>query len=150
MRTFEEIRNEIMAIQDKWFDEWHATGVKPEWDYSEERTRIMEEWHKDLNVGDHVHVHLYTDVDPATVIKRTPTSITVRHDKATLDPDWKPEWIAGGFAGHCVNQNEQRWFIEEDPDGGVETFRWSKKTKCYQRDGVKVFPEWRKFYDYNF
>ena len=67
--------------------------------------------HKDFQVGDQAHITLYTDTSPYTVIERKGKRIKLQEAKATLDPTWKPEMIAGGFAGHCTNNREQRWII---------------------------------------
>ena len=120
-----------------------------EWDDVERKMR--DEWYHEMEVGDHAHICHYSDVSPVTVIKKTATTLTVRMDKATRDPNWKPEWAVGGFAAHCTNIDEQKWIIEEDENGSVEVFRWSKRYNQYRNtSGEKLFPEWRKYYDYNF
>ena len=49
----------------------------------------------------------------------------------------------------CTDIAEQKWIIEEDPNGREETFRLRK---CGWRNKAdeKLYPEWKKFYDYNF
>lgn len=121
----------------------------------EERLRyeafLFEEWYKEAQVGDRMHILHWSDITPCTVIGRTRATITVRMDKGTLDPNWKPEFEIGGFAAHCTNNDEQVWIIEEDPDGYVETFRWHKNSNCFEnKSGEKVLPEWGMKYDYNF
>lgn len=104
-----------------------------------------------IQIGDGVTVRLWSDAYAATVIKRTALTVTVRRDKATLDPNFKPEWIAGGFAGHCVNQDEQTYTYEEDPNGEIFTFRWSRKYGSYGTPGnLRLTKGRREFYDYNF
>lgn len=106
-----------------------------------------------VEVGDGVTIHLYSDAHAGTVIKKTKTTITVQQDKATIDPNFKPEFVTGGFAGHCTNQNEQTYTYERDPNGTVTTYRWSKKYNRYQGGGdgsVTVTKGRREFYDYNF
>ena len=106
-----------------------------------------------VEVGDGVTIHLYSDAHAGTVIKKTKTTITVQQDKATIDPNFKPEFVAGGFAGHCTNQNEQTYTYERDLNGTVTTYRWSKKYNRYQGGGdgsVTVTKGRREFYDYNF
>ena len=44
-------------------------------------------------VGDHCGIYYYTDVHPATVIKRTPKFVWIQEDKYELQKDWKPEII---------------------------------------------------------
>lgn len=107
------------------------------------------DWWNELEVGDHAHICHWSDVSPVTVIKRTAKTITVRYDKATRDPNWKPEWIPGGFSAYCTNNDEQKWIIEEDENGRTDTFRLRK---CGWRNKAdeKLLPGWMKHYDYNF
>lgn len=44
-----------------------------------------------IRVGDGVTVNLWSDRYAATVTKVTKSTVTVRRDKATLNPDFKPE-----------------------------------------------------------
>lgn len=127
----------------------HNFGIHWE-ERDRQRDALFAEYHRSLEVGDHASVRLYTDENPCTVIRKTKTTITVRYDKAERDPNWKPEWITGGFSAICTNDHDQRWIITEDPDGATETFHWSSREGCYIRHGCKVTPEWRKYYDYNF
>lgn len=102
-------------------------------------------------VGGGATLHLWTDAYACTIIKVTRCSVTVRRDKATLDPDFKPEWIIGGFAGHCTNQDEQTYTYEPDPNGTEYTIRWSKKYNSYGRPGdYRLTAGRHEFYDYNF
>ena len=43
-----------------------------------------------VKVGDGVTINLWSDRHAATVIKVTAKTVTVRRDKATLNPDFKP------------------------------------------------------------
>ena len=135
---------------------YEATSYKHHLSYDEReelRLRLFKEWYDEMEVGDHCHICHWTDVSPCTVIKRTPTTITVRHDKATRRPEWKPEWVIGGFSAHCTNNDDQEnaWIIEEDPNGYTEVFRWSKRINAYKNaSDEKLSPEWAKFHDYNF
>lgn len=104
-----------------------------------------------IRVGDGVTVNLWSDRYAATVIKVTKSSVTVRRDKATLNPDFKPEWIPGGFAAHCTNQEDQSYTYEPDESGKVYTFRWSNKYQRYGQPGNLSLSKGRhEFYDYNF
>lgn len=104
-----------------------------------------------VKVGDGVTVNMWSDRHAATIIKVTPCSVTVQYDKATLDPNFKPEWIPGGFAGHCINQEDQTYTYERDPNGRVETYRWSKKYGTYGTPGnLRLSKGRHEFYDYNF
>lgn len=117
-----------------------------------------------LKVGDGVTVSLWSDCEAYTIIKRTPTTMTVQQDKATLSPDWKPEFIPGGFVGHCTNQSEQTYTYERDESGyvmkitlrvwtdgeGNERRKWKRKGSRVSEIGGNVFLGRRKFHDYNF
>lgn len=104
-----------------------------------------------IRVGDGVTVNLWSDRYAATVIKVTKSSVTVRRDKATLNPDFKPEWIPGGFAAHCTNQDEQTYTYEPNENGTEYTFRWSRKYQRYGQPGNLTLSKGRhEFYDYNF
>jgi hypothetical protein len=117
-----------------------------------------------LAIGDGVTVSVWTDTEAYTIIKRTATTMTLRGDKATRSPDFKPEIIAGGFAGHCVNQDEQTYTYEADPTGPttkVSLRRWTdedgNERRLWKKVGVgkferggSVYPGRRKFHDYNF
>lgn len=106
-----------------------------------------------VEIGDGVTIHYHSDAHAGTVIKKTKTTITVQQDKATIDPNFKPEFITGGFAGHCTNQNEQTYTYERNPNGAITTYRWSNKYNRYQGGGdgsIIVTKGRREFYDYNF
>lgn len=104
-----------------------------------------------VKVGDGVTICLWSDRHAATVTKVTKTSVTVRQDKATLDPNFKPEFIVGGFAAHCTNQSDQTYTYEEDPNGNEYTFRWSHKYGQYgQPNDARLIKGRHEFYDYNF
>ena len=72
---------------------------------------------------------------------------------AKLDPTWKPEMIAGGFAGHCVNNREQRWIITENPDGEITEGYLGNDNQWYEKGSNRrtiIGQGWVKFYDYNY
>lgn len=127
--------------KEKWNVHFTERGA---WEHN-----ALMEWWNELEVGDHAHINHWSDVSPVTVVKRTAKTITVRYDKATRDPNWKPEFIVGGFSAHCTNNDEQKWIIEEDENGRTETFRLRKigwRNSCDE----KLYPEWAMHYDYNF
>lgn len=122
-------------------------------DYSERQEaqhRLRREYNSQMNVGDRGSVRLYTDSNPCTVIRRTKTTATVRYDKAERNPDWKPEWVIGGFSAICTNDDEQEWIITEDPNGSTERFYWSDRENCFVHNGCRLTPGWYKYYDFNF
>ncbi len=105
-----------------------------------------------VKVGDGVTVQLYSDAHAYTVVKVTKTSVTIQRDKAIKDPNFKPEIVPGGFAGHCTNQDKQTYTYERDENGQLETFRYSKKWGRFQQPkaGRYLTPGRHEFYDYNF
>ena len=95
----------------------------------------------------------YSDVYPFEVVKViSDKTIEIREMDAERDESVKLEWVAGGFAGHCVNQRDQRWFITSNPEGRVIRLRLRKDGRWYDvhgnRYGLSAKPD--RFYDYNF
>lgn len=105
-----------------------------------------------VKVGDGVTMHLWSDSQAGTIIKVTKTTVTVQRDHATMDENFKPEFVAGGFAGHCTNQNSQTYSYERNENGATYTFRWSNKFNKFQnkQSGMRLSKGRREFYDYNF
>lgn len=106
-------------------------------------------------VGMGVTEVLYSDREPYEVIQIcTPRKVTIREMTAKRD-NWSPEIIAGGFAGHCVNQDEQKWVYKSNEAGRTLTIRKSMaKGGRWFEAGNKG--SWfamgyaKKFHDYNF
>lgn len=116
----------------------------------EQKRPIMAEFYQGYEVGDGVTYHLYSDSHACTIIKRTAKTITIQQDTATLSPDFKPEFVVGGFAGHCTNQDKQNYTYERNPKGCVITARWSEKHGAFMYLGKVVTAGRKEFYDYNF
>ena len=124
----------------------------------------------EYKVGDGVTMRGWTDRRAGTVIKvaRNGKEVHIQEDIAELAEGWKPEFIAGGFAGHCTNQSEQGYAYTRNPKGQVTVYTLRSKTfKAYSnRPATKRFywvekggavnghnnlSEGRnKFHDYNF
>lgn len=123
-----------------------------------DRVRQLEADHRralnmEIEVGDGVTLHLWSDAQAHTVIKRTAKTLTIQRDKAIRDPNFKPEWVPGGFSAICTNSDEQEWTYERDPNGSVTRCHWSEKYGIWQAgsDGsMKVTPGRYEHYDYNF
>lgn len=114
---------------------------------------IYRELNREIEVGEGVTYCLWSDKHACTVIARTRCTLTIQRDKAILDPNFKPEWIPGGFAGHCTNQDEQSYTYERDPNGQIYKCRWSEKNGRFQTgsDGsIRIARGRHEFYDYNF
>ena len=176
MKKSEEIRTELEALEAEkeatiktmvmenpertaenhdqlWNAYWRAFGSA----YYDKKENLEHELRKALNseieIGDGVTEYLYSDAHAYTVIAKTKKTITIQRDKAILDPNFKPEWIAGGFAGHCTNQEEQTYTYERDPEGAKVRCFWSERLGCYTTGGdqsIKIGRGRHEFYDYNF
>lgn len=107
-----------------------------------------------LDTIDYTHAnHVgYSDVDPYEIVRVvSPKTIELRQVHAELDPNWKPEIVSGGYAGHCTNQHTQKWNYKSNPDGGVIRARMRKDGYFHSAAGRhSLNTEPRKFYDYNF
>lgn len=104
-----------------------------------------------VKVGDGATVNYWSDRHAGTIVKVTKCSITIQRDKAILSPDFKPEFIPGGFAAHCINQDEQSYTYERNPEGERTTLRWSKVYNQYGQPGDLTASKGRhEYYDYNF
>ena len=94
----------------------------------------------------------YSDVTPFEVVKViSDKTIEVREMDAERDESVRLEWLPGGFAGHCVNQRDQKWCITSNESNPVIRLRLNKKgwqDKHGRRFGLSDKPV--RFYDYNF
>lgn len=103
-------------------------------------------------VGMGATVRGYSDRHPYEVIAVSPSGkqVTLRAMKAERDPTWRPAWVAGGFAGHCVNQGEQRWVLSSDPNGEVVKATLRKDGQYHHGCSPVSMGEAYRYYDYNF
>jgi hypothetical protein len=93
----------------------------------------------------------WSDVYPFEIIRVvSDKTIEVRAMLAEKDPDWKPEIISGGFAGHCTNQNDQTYTYKSCDEGQVLRVRLGKKGWKSAMGKHVISEQPRKFYDYNF
>ena len=95
----------------------------------------------------------YSDVNPFEVVRViSDQTVEVREMDADRDESITLDWAAGGFAGHCINQRDQKWRITSNEQNPVVRIRLSKtgawKDKHGRRFGLSDQPV--KFYDYNF
>lgn len=155
----EELENRISEFYRVKFEtnqntdmDWYRTNIKPLHEQQEElRRQISITNQQAVEVGDGVTIRLYSDAHAYTVIKRTAKTITIQQDKATLDPSFKPEFIPGGFAAHCTNQDEQTYTYERDTTGRILTLHWSEVLGGWKTPyNRKVALGRHEFYDYNF
>jgi hypothetical protein len=95
----------------------------------------------------------YTDINPFEVVKViSDKTIEVRAMDAIRDESIELQWVEGGFAGHCVNQSKQKWFIKSNLSNPIVRIRLSKNKGWQDKDGRKfrLSDQPTKFYDYNF
>ena len=82
--------------------------------------------------------------------------MTVQLVEVEPNPEWKPNWIAGGFAGHCTNQSDQTWIYKNlSPITTIIRLRKSRyhgsnKLWASKQHGEFVDNGAVEFYDYNF
>lgn len=95
----------------------------------------------------------YSDIHPNEIVRYiSEKTIEVRAMKAERDPEYKPQFIHGGFLAVCINQEEQRWIIESDKTARIVRIRQHKDGKWRDSSGNRYLLNEKpiKFYDYNF
>ena len=94
----------------------------------------------------------YSDMYPYEIVKVvSENTIEIRPMDTERDDSVELKWVSGGFAGHCVNQGEQKWFYKSNPDNPVKRIRRRKDGYFYNTcNRVYLEQEPRKFHDYNF
>lgn len=132
------------------FEEFRQKCLKGSFDYDLNHKKYAEYFRDNAKVGDGVTVNLWSDRHAYTIIKRTPKSLTLRRCKATLAPEFKPEFVPGGFCAHCTNQDDQEYIYEEDENGQIEKAYWSERKHGFYVGGcMSVSAGRHEFYDYN-
>lgn len=118
--------------------------------YNEFTTNI-----KGLPEGEYLTETMYSDTVAWKVIGRTATTMKLQEVEVARDPEWTPNIIPGGFAGHCTNQNEQTWLyaglspntctvrLVKSRYHGSDKL-WGSKGREFIANGA------RRKYDYNF
>ena len=94
----------------------------------------------------------YSDVTPYEVVRViSDKTIEIREMDAERDESVELKWEVGGFAGHCVNQREQKWHITSNSNNRVVRIRLGKKGWKDAHGGrYDLSDEPHRFYDYNF
>lgn len=122
-----------------------------DFDFYDLRDSYQEYFHDNVQVGDGVTIHLYTDAYAGTVIARTRDTLTIQRDKATRAPGFDPEWVPGGFSAICLNSDDQKWITEPDRTGKIYKAYWSKRKKgFFVKQCLRVSYGRHEYYDYNF
>lgn len=95
----------------------------------------------------------WSDINPFEVVKTvSDKTLEVRAMEAKLHPDWKPEFVPGGFSAHCTNNNEQDWVITSNTENKVFRIRLHANGVWKDKNGNKYHLNDKpiKHYDYNF
>lgn len=103
-------------------------------------------------IGDPCHWRLWTDVEPCTVVARTPKTCTIRVNKTELAKP--PVMVPGGFAAVVTEPAE--WLILSELSTRTMTFslrkngRWKPQSSSAKEAGNVLRPGHHKYYDYGF
>ena len=95
----------------------------------------------------------YTDTTPFEAIRQVSAKcFEIRMMEAVVDPAFKPEFVMGGFAAHCTNQEEQKWIITSNDRFPTILVRLQKNGQWKDTGGnvYRVEEKPVKFHDYNF
>jgi hypothetical protein len=95
-------------------------------------------------IGNYINQYGYSDITPLGKIVgiKSKTILYVQPIEAGENKT-KMEWVSGGFAGHCVNQNEQSYDFTEV--GEIVEIRMSNGDRRNRIDNRPM-----KYYDFNF
>lgn len=93
----------------------------------------------------------WSDTDPYEILVHiSRTTLVIRALDYKLD-NWKPEIEPGGFAGHCTNQNDQKYTYSSNTNYPRIRIRLTKKGwKDTNGNRYTLATEPKKFHDYNF
>lgn len=97
--------------------------------------------------------HGYSQTYPYVLVKKSESgkTATLKQVRTANDPDWKPEFHVGGFAGHCSNQSDQTWLYNGLDDYEIKVRK--NKDGIWVRHGEKYTEDYNGptyYYDYNF
>ena len=100
----------------------------------------------------YANLHMWTDVLPFEITRViSDKTMEVRAMKYKLADNEKPEFIPGGFAGHCTNQRGLKYDFETNPDSMVIRIRLRKDGKWHSKFGRHIPTDHPiAFDDYNF
>lgn len=95
----------------------------------------------------------WSDVTPFEVVRViSDKTVEIREMNAELDPSWRPDGTPGGFCGHVLNNDSQKWIITSNPDAPVFRARLCKGGRWSVGGNARFVPSDKPvcFYDYNF
>lgn len=98
------------------------------------------------------NLHSHTDVEPYEVVRIiSDKTIEIRRMEAKRDESVEMKWVAGGFAGHCTNQRDQKWHITSDETAPIIRARRRVDGYFHSAYGRHMLNDKAiRFYDYNF
>jgi hypothetical protein len=94
-----------------------------------------------------------TDILPFEVIREVNAkTLDIREMRAALDPAFKPEFSIGGFAGHCINSDQQRYLYDSDDTAPIVRIRLHKTGSWRDKHGNRYYlsNEPKRYRDYNY
>lgn len=105
-----------------------------------------------FKVGDGATICHYTDRTACTVVKVSPSGKTIwlQADEVTLQENWKPDIIPGGFSGHCVNNSDQVYNYKPNTNAAMSRATIRQNGKMTTSFNERVITGRHHFYDYNF
>ena len=105
------------------------------------QTKVSEEL-----IGKYINYYGYSDIEPVGKIVGI-KSKTIVYVARVFPSENKTlmKWVAGGFAGHCINQHAQAYDYTIEHDNIIEVRISAQYLKTHR---IQDNP--RKFYDYNF
>lgn len=95
----------------------------------------------------------YTDITPWEVVRViSDKTIEIRPMDSIRDPNWKPEFVSGGFTANCTNQETQKWIITSSDQWETTRIRFNKHGQWKDKHGQRfvLADEPKRFYDFNF
>ncbi len=101
----------------------------------------------------YLNLHFVTDVFPFEVVRViSEKTVEIREMNADLDPEWKPDFVQGGFFGHTRNNGSQRYIYSRNVDAPILRARLTKRgVWSVQGNAQYVASDSpRRFNDYNF
>jgi hypothetical protein len=94
----------------------------------------------------------WTDIAPYEVVRAVNAKLMEIREMAAVELPWEKQFFGGGFLGHVVNGEDQRWEITQNLDAPITRIRLHGDGKWYDKDGQRyaLADEPRRYYDYNF
>lgn len=94
----------------------------------------------------------YSDITPYEIVRVvSDKTLEIREMNAERDKSVELQFHVGGFAAHCSNQRDQKWFITSDDTNPIIRIRLGKNGwKSAHGSKFQLSDTPVKFYDYNF